>query len=100
MTTPVSTLELARAAARTFLATHDLPAELLAQLDEPPLLGPVSLTVDGVAATAYRWLGSGRGETYVQVAVGPDAVTVNGSHGDAQLPTLTLPAPEERDGGR
>jgi hypothetical protein len=92
----VTTLEVARAAARTFLATHDLPAELVAQLDDPPLLGPVTITVDGLDATAYRWLGSGRGETYVQVAVGPDAITVHGARGDSQLPTMTLPAREPR----
>ncbi len=89
----MTTLEAARSAARIFLASHDLPTGLLAKLDDPPLLGPVTITVDGLDATAYRWLGSGRGETYVQVAVGPDAITVHGAHDDRQLPTMTLPAP-------
>ena len=87
----MTTLETARDAARTFLESRDFPSELLVRLTTDPVLGPVTLMRDDVQVTAYRWLGAGRGEDYIQVEVGPAQITVRGARGDRELPELTLP---------
>ena len=55
-------------------------AEDLAALNAPPLFEGVPVERDGTAAVAFRWLGGGRGEPYVQPEIGAtgDVVTVYG----------------------
>jgi len=82
-------LELARAAARSYCEEHQLGDA--AGLDDPPLLGPVTIERDGRSVVAFRWLGAGRGEDYVQAEVHLDSgqVTVSGAKGHDTLPTWT-----------
>ena len=77
---PDAERELAREAARAFCAQFGFPAEDLAALDAPPLFEGVPVERDGTAAVAFRWLGGGRGEPYVQPEIGAtgDVVTVYG----------------------
>ena len=65
-------LALARSAAKAFCATFDFPAEKIRELDGPPILGPLSLERGGRSVMAYRWLGGGRGDYYVQAEVSQD----------------------------
>ncbi len=80
-----SVIESARIAARGYLDRNDFPVETLAEVDGPPILGPVVFDRDGRTVTAYRWLGGGRGQTYVQVEMAADTITVRGACGDAEV---------------
>ncbi|TDN90935.1 hypothetical protein [Microbacterium sp. BK668] len=61
-------IETARAAARAYWRSFDLPG--LERIAEDPILGPVVITDDeGTEFIAYRWIGSGRGGDYVQAEV-------------------------------
>lgn len=53
----------------------------------PPVVGPVAITRDGRPMVAYRWLGAGRGEDYVQVELDGETgdIVVHGARGDDQL---------------
>lgn len=87
-----SAIEAARIAARGYLDRFDFPPGTLAEVDGPPILGPVVFDRDGRTITAYRWLGGGRGQTYVQVDMAADAIKVSGARGDAELPPWEEPA--------
>lgn len=83
-------LEEARTAARRYLQHHGFATADLDGLEQPPILGPVPFTdADGETVTAYRWLGAGRGESYVQAEVGAERIVVHGAHGDRGLPPTT-----------
>lgn len=77
----------ARSAARAYLQMHDYGQDTRG-LDGPPLLGPVVVTRDRQSLVAYRWLGAGRGENYVQVEIDTEsgATTVHGSAGHEAFP--------------
>jgi hypothetical protein len=65
----------------------NFPAEKLRSIDEPPLLGPLTIERDGRAATVFRWLGHGRGADYVQAEVDDvdGSIVVHGGFGHAEL---------------
>jgi len=78
-------LRAARSAARTYCQMHALPDAR--SIDGPPVLGPVAITRDGRPMVAYRWLGAGRGEDYVQVELDTETgdIVVHGARGHDQL---------------
>lgn len=77
----------ARSAARAYLEMHDYGQDSRG-LDGPPVLGPVEFERDGRGLVAYRWLGAGRGASYVQVEVDTEsgATTVHGAAGHEAFP--------------
>jgi hypothetical protein len=60
-------LEVARSAAKAFCVKYKFPPAKMRELDGSPVLGPSALKYEGQNVTAYRWLGGGRGDYYVQV---------------------------------
>jgi len=78
-----SQLVLARAAARAFCAQFDFPPAKRRELEGAPLFEPVTIERDGHPVIAYRWLGGGRGDYYVQAEIAQDTcqVVVYGSSG-------------------
>jgi hypothetical protein len=84
---PDAMRELAREAARAFCTQFGFSAQHLQALDGPPLFEAVPVERDGRQALAFRWLGGGRGEPYVQPEVSPagDAVTVYGGFGHQEF---------------
>jgi hypothetical protein len=91
---PASDLEgIARSAARAYWTDQGLPGP--ERIDDPPVLGPVTLpAAEGSGErVAFRFIGPGRGSDYVQVEVDLAArtATVHGALGGDQLPTRRLP---------
>jgi hypothetical protein len=86
-------LARARAAARAYCGMHDYGDP--AALDGSPVLGPIALTRDGRTLTVFRWLGSGRGQDFVQVEldVKTGDLTVSGAQGDRSFPTWIVRGP-------
>jgi hypothetical protein len=79
-------LLLARSAAKAFCTTFDFPAEKIAKLSNPPLLGPSAFQREGMDVVAYRWLGAGRGADIVQVELqGNGKIIVRGGSGHKEL---------------
>jgi hypothetical protein len=79
-------LLLARSAARAFCTKFDFPAEKIAKLSEPPLLGPATFQRGGMNVVSYRWLGAGRGADIVQVELqGNGQIIVRGGSGHKEL---------------
>jgi hypothetical protein len=89
MTTPDATADRARTAARGYARRHGYTPTEQSLIDAPPVLGPVTFDRDGTPVTAYRWMGAGRGATYVQVELTPTHLLIRGARGDAELPTET-----------
>jgi hypothetical protein len=87
---PDDQITTARAAAVAFARRNGYAPDELDRIDEEPVLGPVVFDRDGGPVTAYRWIGAGRGSTYVQVEI-PEApgaaaeIIVRGARGDAGL---------------
>lgn len=84
--TPAQKLGRAREAAKAFAREHGFPAEKIARLAEPPLMGPITIDREGRDVTAFRWLGHGRGADYVQAEVddrdGSIVVTGGSAHNE------------------
>lgn len=80
-------LEIARSAAKAFCAEFGFSSDELLKLRQPPLSGPVSLERDKRQVVTYRWLGGGRGDSYVQVEIYQDyqQVVVNGGYGHEEF---------------
>jgi hypothetical protein len=89
VTTP-DELAIFRSAARRYGRKHGFAGT--AAIDGPPVLGPVRLMRDGRPIVAYRWLGSGRGQDYIQVEMDDEtgAIVVHGARGDDALPASRL----------
>ena len=79
----------ARTAARRYALRHGFTPTEQSLIDAPPVLGPITFDRDGTPVTAYRWIGAGRGATYIQVELTPTHLLVRGARGDAELPTET-----------
>jgi hypothetical protein len=62
-----SRLERARAAARKFCLHFGFPEQYLDQLNGDPIQKPLTIEKSGVSVEVFRWLGHGRGASYVQV---------------------------------
>jgi hypothetical protein len=80
---PQQELMLARSAAKAFCTTFHFPVDKLDQLDNPPLFDPISLEREGRPVVAYRWLGGGRGDYYVQVEIDQDDDRATAYGGDS-----------------
>lgn len=81
-------LERARDAAVRFCRHFGCPPERLADLLGPPIRPPLVIEREGRLIEVYRWLGHGRGSTYVQVEIdlrNPGEITVHGALGDRGL---------------
>jgi hypothetical protein len=75
-------LEVARSAAKAFCSKFKFPPEKMKELDGSPKFGPSVLKYEGQNVTAYRWLGAGRGDYYVQVIFSHESkrVVVHGGY--------------------
>ena len=80
------TLARARSAAVAFARMRGYSTEQIDQIGAEPVLGPVTFDRDGATVTAFRWIGAGRGSTYVQVElIAGTPVLVRGARGDTEL---------------
>jgi hypothetical protein len=80
-------LKRARDAARAFCRHFGYAPADIDQLTGPPIQPPLTIERDGVSVEVYRWLGHGRGASYVQVELSIESgeVTVHGAIGDRGL---------------
>ena len=80
-------LKQAREAARAFCRHFDYPQGDIDKLAGPPIQAPLVIEREGASVRVYRWLGHGRGATYVQVEISVPSgdVTVHGAIGDRGL---------------
>lgn len=80
-------LERARDAARKFCRHFEFPQKLIEQLKGSPIQKPLIIERDGTSVEVFRWLGHGRGATYVQAEVNikTDEITVYGALGDHEF---------------
>jgi hypothetical protein len=62
-------LEIIRSLAKACCLKFGFPEEKIAQLNDAPLLGPISLKRGNREVTVYQWLGNGRGDYIVQTEV-------------------------------
>jgi hypothetical protein len=81
-----SRLQRARSVAREFCRHFGYPQEYLDRLNADPIQKPLIIERNGSSVEIYRWLGHGRGATYVQVELSTktDDVTVYGAFQDRE----------------
>jgi hypothetical protein len=80
-------IEQARAAARAFCRHFKFRESAISQLDGTPIQPPLLLERSGSPVEVFRWLGHGRGASYVQVELGTgtDDITVYGAAQDHEF---------------
>lgn len=80
-------LERARVAAEQFCRHFRYSEDQIEKLSGPPLRPPLVIEREGDLVEVYRWLGHGRGQSYVQVEIelGREALTVYGSRKDREF---------------
>jgi hypothetical protein len=80
-------IEQARAAARAFCRHFKFQEAAINQLDGTPIQPPLLLERSGSPVEVFRWLGHGRGASYVQVELGTgtDDITVYGAVQDHEF---------------
>jgi hypothetical protein len=80
-------LKRAADAARAFCRHFEYPPADIDQISGRPIQPPLTIERDGVSIEVYRWLGHGRGASYVQVELSLESgeVTVHGAIGDRGL---------------
>lgn len=80
-------LERARAAASAFCKHFRFQPQDIARLEGDPIQEPLIIERDGLPVEVFRWLGNGRGASYVQVELhtSTDGVTVYGALGDREF---------------
>jgi hypothetical protein len=86
----------ARKAARLFCVKNHFPPEKVQQIGLKPLLS-VDTEKEGLPVHIFRWIGSGRGEYYVQVEVFKDKqeMLVYGGNGKKDFERETYPTKKE-----
>ncbi|MEO5889173.1 MAG: hypothetical protein ABIQ31_02915 [Ferruginibacter sp.] len=86
----------ARKAARLFCTKNNYPADKIREITGEPLVS-VDTEKHGRQVHIYRWLGNGRGESYVQVEVFKDKkeMIVYGANGDKEINKETYPLIKE-----
>jgi len=79
-------LQRARSAAREFCHHFGFPQEYIDRLSASPIQEPLIIERNGSPVEVFRWLGHGRGATYVQVELSTktDDVTVYGAFKDRE----------------
>lgn len=80
-------LERARAAAREFCRRFKFQQADIDRLDGSPIQLPLIIERSGAPVEVFRWLGHGRGASYVQVELGTetDDITVYGAVQDREF---------------
>jgi len=80
-------LERARTAARRFCLHFQFPQEHINRLDGDPIQKPLIIERNGSQIEVFRWLGHGRGESYVQVEldIKTNEITVYGAFKDREF---------------
>jgi len=80
-------LERARTAALEFCHHFGFPQNYIDRIKGNPIQKPLVIERNGKPVEVFRWLGHGRGESYVQVELGTktDEITVYGALSDREF---------------